>query len=88
MALPSELVREHWKEFHPTRYQKYLAEGILERESLIIQAKVADMITALTDEEIGMSWEEARHTAFAELIFTDPEESVKKTLMEWDDEED
>ena len=53
MALPSELVREHWKEFHPARYRKYLEEGTLERESLIIQAKVADMITALRDSPIG-----------------------------------
>ena len=76
MRMPKELAIEHWKENQPSKYQKYLEAGTLEKEGAIVQAKVANMISDLTDEEYGLSWEEARQRAYSELIFTPPEQSV------------
>ena len=84
MKAPELLVKEHWKEFHPEKYRRLKEAGTLEKEALIIRAKVADMITELTDEAVGMNWEEARHQAYQELIFTEPEPSVRE---KWEQEE-
>jgi len=86
MRMPKDLVKEHWQENQPSKYQKYVEEGRLEKEAAIIQAKVADRISDLTDEEHGLSYEEARSQAYQELIFTAPEPSVIEK-QEAEDEE-
>lgn len=76
-------IRNHWKQWHPTKYADLKASGSLGREIQALAKRAQKQMIDLMQQ--GYRAHEAEEVVLAELVLTKPEDGAD--LEDWEAEE-